>query len=85
MNVEKIQLEILAKVKSAGPLTYNELEELCQLTSLKKRGIFAKNLRFLIRKGLVKILKIRSTIHYTVSSKGLTYYRKSLETKGVEN
>jgi len=70
MNIEKSQLEILTKVKTAGPLTYNELEELCQLASLNK-GLFAKNLRFLIRKGLVKILKIRSTTHYAISTEGL--------------
>jgi len=83
MNIEKSQLEILTKVKTAGPLTYNELEELCQLASSNK-GLFAKNLRFLIRKGLVKILKIRSTTHYTISSKGMEYI-KSLKTRKEKN
>jgi len=69
MNIENSQLEILTKVKTAGPLTYNELEELCQLASSNK-GLFAKNLRFLIRKGLVKITKIRSTTHYAISIEG---------------
>jgi len=70
MNMEKPKLEILTKAKSVGPLTYNELEELCKITSTKNRGLFAKNLRFLIRKGLVKITKIRSTTHYAISIEG---------------
>jgi hypothetical protein len=82
--MEKPKLEILTKVKSAGPLTYNELEELCQITSLKDRGLFAENLRFLIRKKVVKISKIRSTNHYTLSSKGMEYI-KSLKTRKEKN
>jgi hypothetical protein len=57
---------------------------MCQITSLN-RGLFAKNLRFLIRKWLVKISRIRSTTHYIISPKGLTLIKKSLKTDSGRN
>ena len=82
--MEKLRLDILKQIKSAGPVTYNELENICKITSLKDRGLFAENLRFLIRKKVVKISKIRSTNHYTLSSKGMEYI-KSLKTRKEKN
>lgn len=75
--MEKLRLDILKQIKSAGPVTYNELENICKITSLKDRGTFAKNLRSLIRNELVKISKIRSTTHYVISTKGLNLIKKS--------
>lgn len=81
----KPQFEILRQINSTGPLTYNELEKVLKITALKDRGIFAKNLRFLIRKNLVTLSKIRFTTHYLISAKGILYYEKFLRFEGEKN